>query len=85
MPNIRSKKKDVRKIKKRTVKNKAERSGVRTAVKKAKTAPEDKKQELQSTAYSVIDKSLKKGIIKKNTAARYKSRIAKSGKKTKAA
>ena len=34
-------------------------------------------QEKLSTAYKAIDKSMKRGIIKKNTAARKKSRLSK--------
>ena len=33
-------------------------------------------------AYSEIDKAVKKGVLKKNTAARYKSRLASAVKKS---
>lgn len=36
-----------------------------------------------SAAYSAIDKAVKKGVIKKNTAARKKSRLSKITKETK--
>lgn len=36
--------------------------------------------ETLSTAYQAIDKALKRGIIKKNTAARMKSRLSKKVK-----
>lgn len=50
-----------------------------------KLVKEDKKEEaakLLSSAYKAIDKATKRGIIKKNTAARKKSRLARTiGKK----
>jgi len=39
-------------------------------------------QELLPKAYKAIDKAAKRGVIKKNTAARKKSRLARSIKKT---
>jgi small subunit ribosomal protein S20 len=39
--------------------------------------PEDAKTILPGT-FSLIDKSVQKGVIKKNTARRYKSRLTKS-------
>jgi small subunit ribosomal protein S20 len=36
-----------------------------------------------SAAYSAIDKAVKKGVIKKNTAARKKARLSKIAKETK--
>jgi len=37
-----------------------------------------------SAGFSEIDKAAKKGVIKKNTASRYKSRLAKSAKRASA-
>ncbi len=44
-----------------------------------KTAKTDKKgaEKLLSSAFAIIDKAAKKGVIKKNNAARKKSRLAK--------
>ena len=41
----------------------------------------DKAKELLPTAYKAIDKAAKRGVIKKNTAARKKSRLTASIKK----
>lgn len=54
-------------------------------VKEARTfAGKDKaaQMEVLKQAYSAIDKALKRGVIKKNTAARKKSRLAKFLKKS---
>lgn len=40
------------------------------------TGSADKAKDLLSTAYKAIDKAAKRGIIKKNTAARKKSRLS---------
>ena len=62
--------------------NQANRHKLKTQLKKLRAAietgkPADAKTILPST-FSMIDKSVQKGVIKKNTAARYKSRITKS-------
>lgn len=56
--------------------NSAVRSSMRTAIKKVRRAQtrEDAQKALQ-VALSVIDKTASKGVIHKNTAARYKSRL----------
>ncbi|MBN2754864.1 MAG: 30S ribosomal protein S20 [Candidatus Goldbacteria bacterium] len=73
MPNLNASKKDLRKTKKRTASNSAALHKLRTLMKKAK-ASKDPKEVIE--AVSFIDKAAKKGIIKKNAASRYKSRIA---------
>ena len=51
------------------------------AVQKLATAKQWKEAKASlSTAYSVIDKAVKKGVIKKNTAARKKARLSKIAK-----
>jgi small subunit ribosomal protein S20 len=62
--------------------NHGNRHKLKTQMKKLKTAiatgkAEDAKTLLPNT-FSLIDKSVQKGVIKKNTAQRYKSRLAKS-------
>jgi small subunit ribosomal protein S20 len=55
------------------------------AVRQAVTAKDAKKAaELLSTAYKAIDKAAKRGVIKANTAARKKSRLALALKKAQA-
>jgi len=55
---------------------------LKTQMKKLKTAIAAKKTDdakaLLPKTFSLIDKSVQKGVIKKNTAARYKSRLNKS-------
>lgn len=55
---------------------------LRTQLKKLKTAIAGKKVDeakaILPQTFSLIDKSVQKGVIKKNTAARYKSRLTKS-------
>ena len=54
----------------------ARKSAVRQTIKAARTAPKGDKAAL-AAAYKAIDKALKRGIIKKNTAARRKAKVSK--------
>jgi len=69
----------VRQSEKRRVINRSHRTKVRTYIKKLRTALESGKgEEIQNVlpeAISVIDKSVQKGVLHKNAAARYKSRL----------
>jgi small subunit ribosomal protein S20 len=76
MPNIKSAKKRVKTTIKKTKSNEPVKGGMNKAIKRVKK--DSKKEGLLSAAMKKIDKALKKGIIKKNTAARKKSRLAKS-------
>jgi small subunit ribosomal protein S20 len=79
MANHKSAEKRIRQNIKRNAINRANRSKLRTQIKKLRTALEaaDKSQgsELLTPTVSLIDKAVNKGIIHKNTAARYKSRL----------
>ena len=81
MANHKSAEKRVRQNAKRNAINRSNRTGLRTQIKKLRTAlaGHDKTQsvELLSPTVSSIDKAVNKGIIHKNTAARYKSRLTK--------
>ena len=55
--------------------NIARKSAVRLTIKAARNAPKGDKATL-SAAYKAIDKALKRGIIKKNTAARRKAKVS---------
>ena len=85
MANIRSSKKDLRRSAKKTIRNKATRTSLKTYVKKVKTAAAagdtSGANEALVTAVSAIDKALQRGIIHKNQAARRKSRAAKAANK----
>lgn len=77
MPNIKSAKKRVRTIAKKTLKNQMCISEMKTAIRKFDTALEggDKKLILETytEAVRLVDKAAAKGNLKKNTAARRKS------------
>ena len=79
MANHKSAEKRVRQNIKRNAINRSNRGRLRTEIKKLRTAiaGHDKagSTELLTSTVSVIDKAVNKGIIHKNTAARYKSRL----------
>ena len=81
MANHKSAEKRVRQNAKRNEINRSNRSKLRTSIKKLRTsvAASDKtgSLELLNPTVSLIDKAVNKGIIHKNTAARYKSRLTK--------
>ncbi len=73
MPNIASAKKNMRKTRAATVRNRAQRSALRTALKKAAAPTASADDRLK--AVSLLDRAARKGLIHRNTAARYKSRL----------
>ena len=79
MPNHKSAEKRVRQNEKRRVINRGHRTKVRTYIKKMRAALDsgngDEIQKVLPVAISVIDKSVQKGVLHKNAAARYKSRL----------
>ncbi|MEP6494752.1 MAG: 30S ribosomal protein S20 [bacterium] len=77
MPNIASAKKNMRKSRAATVRNRAQRSALRTALKKA-NAP-DATPEHRVAAAQLLDRAARKGLIHRNMAARNKSRLSKAG------
>lgn len=81
MANHKSAEKRIRQTAKRNEINRSNRSKLRTSIKKLRTtvASSDKaaSTELLYPTVSLIDKAVNKGIIHKNTAARYKSRLTK--------
>ncbi len=79
MPNIKSAKKRVKVIATKTLRNKAINTALKTDIKKANIALENKdanKAEAVKVAIRAIDKAAAKGILHKNTAARKKSALA---------
>jgi len=75
VPNIASAKKNMRKTRAATVRNRAQRSALRTALKKAKATSATAEDRL--TAVSLLDRAARKGLVHRNAAARQKSRMAK--------
>jgi small subunit ribosomal protein S20 len=80
MANTRSAEKQRRQAEKATTRNRAGKSRLKTSLKKARAAVEGGAADLK-TGFSEIDKAAKKGLIKSNTADRYKSRLAKAAKR----
>ncbi len=70
--------KNIRKSRRRYLQNLKKRKTLKEAVKKIRKA-KSKEQAIKlfPEVQSIIDKSVQDGIIKKNTAARYKARLAK--------
>lgn len=78
MPNRKSAKKDLRQSIKRKIANKKINDGLKSLVKKSLKAIESKDKEakeLVSKTLKVLDKAVQKGVIKKNTGSRKKSRL----------
>ena len=76
MPKLKSSRKRLRTTFKATMRNKAVRSAMRTSIKKVRAAQDPAAaQELLREAVSLIDKTVKKGGVAKNTGSRYKSRL----------
>ncbi len=77
MPNIKSSKKDVIRIKVAYEKNKADKSEMKTVIKKFDAALVGGDRAAAEQAYKdavvIVDKAVGKGILHKNTAARKKS------------
>ena len=80
MPNKKKKKKRVKVIAVKTARNKANRSALKTEIKKANdaiAAGAENKEEIIRIAVKKIDQAAAKGLLHKNTAARRKSALAK--------
>ncbi|WP_058486901.1 30S ribosomal protein S20 [Defluviitalea phaphyphila] len=81
MANIKSAKKRIKVIEKRTLRNRIVKSKVKTAIKKVIACVNDNNLEeakiALANAMAEIDKAASKGVFHKNTAARKKSSLAK--------
>ena len=81
MPNIKSAKKRVKIIEKKTLRNNMIKSAYKTAIKSFEQAIEsgniDEAKTLFSIATKKIDQACTKGVLVKNTAARKKSSLSK--------
>ncbi len=77
MPKLKSAKKHQVTSAKAYVRNRGLRSRMRTALKKVRQAPDKASAEAAlQAAISTVDRTARKGIIHKNAAARYKSRLS---------
>ena len=81
MANHKSAEKRVRQNAKRNLINRSNRSKLRTQIKSLRTAAaaadKDATNALLAPTVSLIDKAVNKGVLHKNTAARYKARLTK--------
>jgi small subunit ribosomal protein S20 len=73
VPRIRSAKKRMRQAKARTERNRAGRSAIKTAVKKARA---ETTAVTLAAAAKALDRGARKGLVHRNAAARRKSRLA---------
>jgi len=82
MPITKSAKKALKQNRKKRVFNLKRIKKMRSLIKEIKTLIKDKKKEealkILPETYKAIDKATKRGVIKKNTANRKKSRLAKA-------
>ena len=76
MPNIASAKKNMRKSRAATVRNRAQRSALRTALKRAQASDATPANKL--AAVKLLDRAARKRLIHKNTAARRKSQLTRA-------
>ena len=80
MPNIKSAKKRVLVTETKTLRNQMIKSALKTYIKKFEATVEAGNREEAQSAFNLvvkkIDQAMAKGILKKNTAARRKSKLA---------
>lgn len=80
MPNIKSAKKRVKVIEKKTLINQMHKTALKTAIKNFEAAVEKKDAENAKTCFNYavkkLDQGVSQGIIHKNNAARKKSQLA---------
>jgi len=76
VPNLASAKKNMRKSRAAAVRNRAQKSALRTALKRASGGSAEERL----AAVKLLDRASRKGLIHKNAAARHKSRIARTAK-----
>ena len=83
MPNKQNAKKALRQTLKRAALNKTRRDAYKNALKKAVKSTGAESKDLVRQAQKALDKAAKRGVIKKNTAARKLSRLMKKVNKKK--
>ena len=76
MPNLASAKKNMRKSRVAAIRNRAQKSALRTALKRASNGTAEEKM----AAVKLLDRASRKGLIHRNAAARHKSRLARAAK-----
>ncbi|HEY7111313.1 MAG TPA: 30S ribosomal protein S20 [Thermoanaerobaculia bacterium] len=84
MANIQSAEKRMRQTARRQKRNRGVRTRLRSTLKTYRSASEKDQSQMIGATVSEIDRALKKGVIHRNAAARYKSRLARNAQATKA-
>jgi small subunit ribosomal protein S20 len=74
----------MRQARSRTLRNRAQRSELRTALKRVRQATGEAAAQAYAAAVRLLDRAARKGLIHANNAARHKSRLAKHIQKTSA-
>jgi small subunit ribosomal protein S20 len=81
LPRIKSAKKAMRQSRAHEIRNRSQRSALRTAVKRVRQAVGAQATTAYATAVQLLDRAARKGLIHPNNAARHKSRLAAHVKK----
>ena len=76
MPRIKSAKKALRQSHSHNARNRAQRSALRTALKRVREAEGAAAALAYAQAVQLLDRAARKGLIHRNNAARHKSRLA---------
>ena len=76
MPRIKSAKKAMRQGRRHEAHNRAQRSALRTAIKRVRASVGDAAQAAYRDAVRLLDRAARKGLIHPNNAARHKSRLS---------
>jgi len=76
MANIKSAEKRIKQTARKQAKNRSVRTKLRTSLKAHRATEAGAQAKKLPETYSEIDTALKKGVIHRNAAARYKSRLA---------
>ena len=83
MPKLKASKKHLLNSRKAQIRNRTVRSTMRSSIKAVRQAADgETAQQALTRAISQIDRTVRKGVIHKKTAARYKSRLTKHVQKT---
>jgi small subunit ribosomal protein S20 len=82
VPRTKSAKKQLRQARSRSQRNRAQRSALKTAVKKVRAAVGPTRAQAFLQAERLLDRAARKGIIHRNTAARQKARLARAVKES---
>ena len=82
MPTLKASKKSLRQARQRRIRNKGAMSTMRGAIKRVRQAGDgESARAALSSAISIIDRTVRKGVLHANTGSRYKSRLSRHAQK----